>query len=86
MRVRAVRRQRHELERRSRDGRGIIARIFVFMWIPHQIRCGIHMIMLRAAMRQGRGRAAAPGRGAAGTTETERARGVRGAGAKAVSA
>ncbi len=45
----------HGLERRSRGGRGMIARIFVFMWIPHQISCGIHMIMIRAAVRTGVG-------------------------------
>jgi hypothetical protein len=33
----------------------MIARIFVFMWIPHQIRCGIHTIMVRAPVRAGVG-------------------------------
>ena len=38
------------LERRSRGGGDMIARIFVFMWIPHQISCGIHMTMVRAGV------------------------------------
>ena len=60
----------------------MIAQIFVFMWIPQLIGCGIHMIMVWATVRQGRGGAAVPGSGAAGTTGTERARG-RGAKARA---
>jgi len=47
--VRAVRGLGGGLERRSRGGRGMIARIFVFVEIPQQIGCGISTIMGRAA-------------------------------------
>ena len=65
VRVRAVRGLGRGLERHSRGGRGMIARIFVFMWIPHQMSCGIHMIMAWAAVRRRPGWAAVPGSGAA---------------------
>jgi hypothetical protein len=48
VRVRAVRGLGRGLERRSRGGGGMIARIFVFMVIPQQISCGITTIMVRA--------------------------------------
>jgi hypothetical protein len=39
----------------------MIAQIFVFMWIPQLIGCGIHMIMVRAAVRRARALARVPG-------------------------
>ena len=39
--------------RRWPAGRDTIERDFAFMWIPQLMRCGIHMIMLRAAVPPG---------------------------------
>jgi hypothetical protein len=53
--------------RHPRAGRGAIARIFMIMWIPQLMSCGIHMIMARAAVpagQSGRNGHAWPGPGA----------------------